>query len=542
MRSELTRLQAVRSVLLCAGVLLCGLQKSSGGEPAGRDKSEANASRTGSLSGRVLFAGEPPTMSPLFEKGAAVKEAEVCSAADMPDESLLVSTDGGIANVFIYLSNAPRRAGRQLPPSNSVTFDVEHCRFSPRGMIVRVGQTVKVRNNDRANHAVGIHAKRNKASSMILRGGTRKTQEFAYTTAESEPVKVTCSFHRWMTAWHLPLNHSFAAVTGEDGRFTIDGLPDGTHRFVVWHETVDGHFLNRNLSVEITAGETTRVELKYDGDRFGKQAAAVAEPQITEASLDDWPAATNSEHRHAESFREQLATAVDASATTLRDGVLFLTNSDAPVEGWVKNVEKTEEGSDQVTILKRFRRGKQNGPTTLWYREQETGRKGFVLDGQQFGTHTEWYSNKQKKSEVSFLLWKISPVTNQGPGIADIKSWYENGQKKSEFIWQRDEHGFLTGCTRTTTWFENGQIQVHSFGQLTADDLLTARRIQLEQTRVTRWYENGNKESEATRKNGNLEGKYTEWHENGQKSYEATFKNGEVVGPELEWDENGSPL
>lgn len=263
----------------------------------------------------------------------------------------------------------------------------------------------------------------------------------------------------------------------------------------------------------------------------------------TKLSADE-PTSTDVEYRHAESFKKQLDKAVDESATETRDGVLFLANSDAPFTGWVKSIKKAGKASDseQVTILRQFKRGKQDGPTTLWYREQEIGRKGFVIDGQPFGTETERYSNKQKKSEMKFLLWKIWPTTNQGTGIADITAWHENGQKKSEDIWQRDEHGFLTGFTSTTKWFENGQIEEKSFGQIKADDLLTARRIQRETTRVTRWYENGNRESDATRKNGNLEGRYTEWYENGQKSYEAMFKDGEVVGPELEWDEDGTPL
>lgn len=152
----------------------------------------------------------------------------------------------------------------------------------------------------------------------------------------------------------------------------------------------------------------------------------------TKLSADE-PTSTddNVEYQHAESFKKQLADSVDESATETRDGVLFLANSDAPFTGWVKSIKKAGNASDseQVTILKQFRRGKQDGPTTLWYREQETGQKGFVIDGQRFGTQTQRYSNKQKKSEVNLVLWKIWPTTNQGTGIADITAWHENGQK-----------------------------------------------------------------------------------------------------------------
>ena len=41
-----------------------------------------------------------------------------------------------------------------------------------------------------------------------------------------------------MTAYILVADHPYTAVTGEDGRFVIDGVPPGSYRIRMWHEGV----------------------------------------------------------------------------------------------------------------------------------------------------------------------------------------------------------------------------------------------------------------------------------------------------------------
>ncbi|MBT3569445.1 MAG: hypothetical protein HN494_11415 [Opitutae bacterium] len=53
--------------------------------------------------------------------------------------------------------------------------------------------------------------------------------------------------------------------------------------------------------------------------------------------------------------------------------------------------------------------------------------------------------------------------------------------------------------------------------------------------------DNGQKEWEATLKDGKKHGLWTEWYENGQKEFEATFKDGESISYK-EWDEDGNLL
>jgi hypothetical protein len=89
-----------------------------------------------------------------------------------------------------------------------------------------------------------------------------------YRKAEAQPVSVKCDYHTWMTAYHLPMDHPYAAVTAEDGSFTISDLPPGTHSFVVWHEAAAGNFVERKLTVDIQSGMTTEKTIEFASDKL----------------------------------------------------------------------------------------------------------------------------------------------------------------------------------------------------------------------------------------------------------------------------------
>jgi hypothetical protein len=49
-------------------------------------------------------------------------------------------------------------------------------------------------------------------------------------------VPFRCDVHGWMVAYVGVLPHPFFAVTGDDGAFTLQGLPAGTYTVEAWHE------------------------------------------------------------------------------------------------------------------------------------------------------------------------------------------------------------------------------------------------------------------------------------------------------------------
>ena len=99
--------------------------------------------------------------------------------------------------------------------------------------------------------------------------------------------------------------------------------------------------------------------------------------------------------------------------------------------------------------------------------------------------------------------------------------WHENGQKQREA-------SYKDGEVLETVWHENGQKEeegTYKDGDL--DDSLT------------KWYENGQKRAEGTFKDGKQDGPFKAWHENGQKMFEGTYKDNNQVGLSTGWHENG---
>jgi uncharacterized protein (DUF2141 family) len=73
------------------------------------------------------------------------------------------------------------------------------------------------------------------------------------------PVK--CNIHPWMRAYINVVSHPFFAVTGDDGSFTIKGLPPGTYTVEVVHEK----YGNQEVQVTVGAKESKTADFTIKG-------------------------------------------------------------------------------------------------------------------------------------------------------------------------------------------------------------------------------------------------------------------------------------
>jgi len=223
----------------------------------------------GTFTGKVVLVGGGAGLPPLIAMGADVKDKEVCAAVDVPDERLVVGNGNGVANVFIYLPKAPKNFKSLEPPADPFLFDQKNCRFLPHCVVIPTGQTVKVLSDDSVAHNTHTYPNKNQGVNSGVAPGDREGKlEFVYRKSEAQPLSVKCDYHTWMTAYHLPLDHPFAAVTDADGGFTIADLPAGKHTFTVWHEAVDGNFVERKLVVDIQPGGETDMQIELSADKL----------------------------------------------------------------------------------------------------------------------------------------------------------------------------------------------------------------------------------------------------------------------------------
>ena len=106
-------------------------------------------------------------------------------------------------------------------------LDQSGCEYKPHVVAVMTGQNIDIKNNDGTNHNIHPLPKINQEwnESQPPKGET-KLKSFP---REEIMIPVKCNVHPWMRAYISVVSHPFFAVTGDDGTFTIKGLPPGKY-------------------------------------------------------------------------------------------------------------------------------------------------------------------------------------------------------------------------------------------------------------------------------------------------------------------------
>ena len=138
-----------------------------------------------------------------------------------------------------------------------MAFDQKGCQFEPHTLLVRTDQSVVIKSGDPINHNTHTNPVLGQSANYLMKPNDREGVELANLRAESRPFKVNCDVHPWMTAWWLVIDHPYAAITDEQGRFSINKLPAGEHEFRVWHE---GRYIDRKFMITVKAGQTTALD------------------------------------------------------------------------------------------------------------------------------------------------------------------------------------------------------------------------------------------------------------------------------------------
>jgi hypothetical protein len=208
----------------------------------------------GTVTGQVIVTGNVPAAELLHKQGADIKDKEVCAVADTyKDDIVINASNKGLANVFVYLSKAPKTIHPDLKTADPAT-----------------GQTVEVISGDAVAHNTHTYPLKNAGTNVLIAPTTAKGsgQKIAIKAAEILPFKVACDFHPWMTAYWLAVDHPYAAITDADGKFTVPNLPAGDHEFRIWHEKVG--YINRKYTVKVKAGDNPQKPVEVSGDALKK--------------------------------------------------------------------------------------------------------------------------------------------------------------------------------------------------------------------------------------------------------------------------------
>jgi hypothetical protein len=218
----------------------------------------------GRIAGRITLSGPRPRGGPPVR---VTVDPAVCGDA-VPDEALVLSSDGGVESAVVVLRGVPAPP----PPGDApVTIDNAHCRFVPRVQVARRGQPVRVRNSDPVLHNAHpvLVADPEVSIANLALSQQGQTMDLSRRLAAKLPaegeeqkeaiVRLGCDVHPWMIGWLLVVDHPWAAVTGGDGAFALERVPPGSYTLAIWHETLG----RIERPVTVGPGETATVDAVF---------------------------------------------------------------------------------------------------------------------------------------------------------------------------------------------------------------------------------------------------------------------------------------
>lgn len=225
--------------------------KSAAGAPAAAD--DANA---GTITGKVAFAGAKPNL-----RNIDMSANPACSRAHSSapkSEEAIVNDNGTLRNVFVYIkSGLPDK--QYEPPTGAVKLDQEGCVYKPHVLGVMTNQNIEIVNSDPTNHNVHPLPRVNQEwNESQPPKGESKLKKFA---REEIMIPVKCNVHPWMRSYIGVVSHPFYAVTGDDGSFSIKGVPPGKYTLGVWHEK----YGPQEVPVEVAPKESKSVDVTVKG-------------------------------------------------------------------------------------------------------------------------------------------------------------------------------------------------------------------------------------------------------------------------------------
>src|SRR6516162_10496988 len=172
-----------------------------------------NAASGGTIKGRVTFTGPEPG-----NRVIRMGMDPMCAAANAGkrpvNEVYLVGDNNTLGNVFVKLEGS----FPETPvPSQPVELDQSACFYRPRVVGARVGQALRIKNNDNLLH--NVHSESTKNNEFNFAQPVKGMQRDV-TLKNEEMLRIGCDVHRWMIAWVGVVSHPYFVVSDANGTFT----------------------------------------------------------------------------------------------------------------------------------------------------------------------------------------------------------------------------------------------------------------------------------------------------------------------------------
>ena len=206
-----------------------------------------------SVKGVVKFEGTPP-------KAARINMAQdpFCAkahATPLTTEEVVVGTDGGLANVVVYVSDGLTSHDFQ-PPQQPAVFEQKGCQYQPHVLALQANQKLDIVNADETTHNIHPTPNNNREWNMTQPHGVPLQQSFA---REEIAIPVKCNVHPWMKGYIAVFKHPYFSVTDKNGSFELKDLPPGTYTISAWHEKLG----TQSQKITVGAGEAKTLDFSF---------------------------------------------------------------------------------------------------------------------------------------------------------------------------------------------------------------------------------------------------------------------------------------
>lgn len=185
------------------------------------------------LAGLTAGACGSPAPSPAPPAAATTSPADTATAEVT-----------GTARKGAIISLLPA-AGEVPLPEGPAVMDQYAKQFVPNMLYVRVGQPVEFRNTEDMGHNVTVN--RRDTGAGIFSVETDPQQKHIHTFDRVGQYDVTCSMHPGMQATVVATRSPVSTTAGDEGRFTLSGVPAGDYTLSV---TFEGRTVDQAVTVK----------------------------------------------------------------------------------------------------------------------------------------------------------------------------------------------------------------------------------------------------------------------------------------------------